>query len=366
MNEVPWKSIYFTGLIRDENGQKMSKSKGNGIEPGSVIEKYGSDALRMALLFGTTPGNDVNMGEGKIGGYSKFINKLWNAAKLLQMRVLGDVTEVLPEPKNLSSDAAAWIVSEVSKQRAHVKHLMNTYQLGQALGELYSFTWDIYCDWYLEVAKVLSRDEDLAAKQELRWAAQYSFGSLLEMLHPFLPYITEDIYQKMPGLGESTLLGAAAWRKDSSHHDERPGMLHVIEIVKAIRSSKVALGGLGGGIPVAINSDPLTSEGVVLVQELARVRIVDSGQIPSERSVVKAFSRGVLTFDHPDRAGFAAKLQKEAEALKQNIDRLEGRLNSDFASRAKPEVVQAERDKLAQAIQTFARIADELKTLGGS
>ncbi len=374
MDEVPWKSIYFTGLIRDEHGQKMSKSKGNGIEPGEIIKKFGSDALRVGLLFGTTPGNDVNMGEGKISGYSKFINKLWNAAKLLQMRTLGDCQSACPPPAQIRSDAAVWIVAEVCRVRAHVRHLMDTYQLGQALSELYGFTWDTYCDWYLEVVKVLTKESaspDTAALAELRWAAQYSFGSLLEMLHPFLPFLTEEIYQQLPGLGTAPTLCQAAWRPDpkqvsfesASGQRSTDAMVRVIEVVKAIRSSKVSLGGLGSGIRVALNTDPLSEEGERLVQELGRVQLVKPAEISADRAVAQVFARGVILFDHPDRAGFATKLSKEATSLEENIERLEKRLASDFAARAKPEVVAVEREKLQVAKQTLSRLSEELKAL---
>jgi valyl-tRNA synthetase len=371
MSEVPWQSIYFTGLIRDEQGQKMSKSKGNGVEPGVMIAKYGADALRLALLFGTTPGNDVNMGEGKIGGYSKFVNKLWNAGKLLEMRVLGGVSGQLPTPPKLTSDAARWIVDETNKLRKQVRHLMNTYQLGQALTELYSATWDTFCDWYLEIAKVLSKDENSPQRGELQWAAQYSFGSIVEMLHPFIPYITEELCQKLPGLVAGTTVCGSEWHADYVFSDAKgaaaPGapIAEVVEIVKAIRSSKAVLGGLGSGIPVALTGGSLSAEGELLVQELGRIRLVKPQEIPAERSVKKAFSLGVLTFDHPDREGFAQKLKKEAENLKATIERLESRLNSDFAARARPDVVQGERDKLATAQKTLQHLSAELEALGG-
>jgi valyl-tRNA synthetase len=374
MGEVPWKTIYFTGLIRDEHGQKMSKSKGNGIEPGAIIEKFGADALRLGLLFGTTPGNDVNMGEGKIAGYSKFINKLWNAAKLLEMRALGDPSTVRLAENAAGTEVAAWMAIEIRRMRGHVRHLMQTYQLGAALSELYAFTWDIYCDWYLEMVKVVARDA--RRKSALEWSARYSFGSLLELLHPFLPFLTEEMYQKLPALraingADSSTLAGAKWREDPwtpgfTEVQARVGASHIeqaIEIVKAIRSGKVALGGLGSGVRVALKTDALSSEALELVQELSRVQLVEASEIPPERVVGRAFGRGVVIFDHPDRAGFAGKLSKEAAQLQEQITRLEQRLASDFSARAKPEVVQAEREKLATAKQTYARIADELKVL---
>jgi len=371
MSEVPWQSIYFTGLIRDEQGNKMSKSKGNGVEPGVMIAKYGADALRLALLFGTTPGNDVNMGETKIAGYSKFINKLWNAGKLLEMRVLGAVTGPLAAPTELKSDAASWIVQEVIKLRKQVRHLMSTYQSGQALTELYGATWDTFCDWYLEIAKILSRDENPELTKELQWAAQYSFGSIVEMLHPFIPYITEELCQKLPGLVAGNSVCGGVWRADYVFTVGKQGVAtgapiaEVIEIVKAIRSSKAVLGNLGSGIPVALTGGALTPEAATLVQELARVKLVKAQEIPAQRSVKKAFSLGVLTFDHPDREGFAQKLKKEAESLKETVQRLEQRLGSDFAARARPDIVQAEREKLATAQKTLQHLTVELEALGG-
>lgn len=374
MGDVPWKTIYFTGLIRDEHGQKMSKSKGNGIEPGAVIEKFGADALRLGLLFGTTPGNDVNMGEGKIAGYSKFINKLWNAAKLLEMRALGDPSHVRRAEDAASFEVGAWMALEIQRIRSHVQHLMQTYQLGAALSELYAFTWDIYCDWYLEMVKVVARDEK--RRPALEWSARDSFGSLLELLHPFLPFLTEEMYQKLPALrasrdaGSSTLAGARwrpePWTEKFTEIQAREGASHIehaIEIVKAVRSGKVALGGLGSGVRVALKTDALSTEARELVQELSRVQIVDASEIPAERLVGRAFGRGVVLFDHPDRAGFAGKLSKEAAQVQEQIARLEQRLASDFSARAKTEVVQAEREKLATAKQTYARIADQLKVL---
>ena len=195
MGDIPFKTVFFHGLVRDAQGRKMSKSLGNGIDPIEVIEKYGADALRFTLVTGNSPGNDMRFTEEKLESSRNFANKIWNAARFIHMNIDGfDVKNELPESLTLEDQ---WIVSALNTVTKEVTENLEKYELGIAVQKLYDFIWDQFCDWYIELAKtrLMAKDEtSVGARQVLVW----TFTSILKLMHPFMPYITEEIWQTMP------------------------------------------------------------------------------------------------------------------------------------------------------------------------
>src|ERR687886_2484110 len=201
MGEVPFRDVYLHGLIR-VGREKMSKVKGNVLNPLDLIERYGTDALRLALVVGTTPGNDTQLNDRKLEDSRNFVNKLWNSARYVLMNVppaerpAGE--EVLVPPVGASL-ADRWIVSRANAVAADVTRLLGEYQLGEAARTVQDFLWSEYCDWYLEIAKIQLRGEDPAAQQATRYTLGHVLEQTLRLLHPFAPFVTEELWQTLVG-----------------------------------------------------------------------------------------------------------------------------------------------------------------------
>lgn len=367
-NQAPWRNIFFTGLIRDERGQKMSKSRGNGIDPNVVIARHGADALRLALIMGTSQGNDLSFSERKIDGYSKFINKLWNAAKLFEMKIGASIREELEIPlsnaivtSELHLASSRWIVAGVERLKRHVASKLASYDVSIAADEIYSFTWMTYCDWYLEMMKVLVDSEAPGNRREVVRVTTATFTDLLRMLHPFIPFITEDIYQRSSLPKDSTCLALSLWREgeipdDATSLREIDG---VCGAVNAIRSVKAALNLATKRIPVALPCE-WSDEARLLIREIAKVDFCSEVTIPGERLLRKPFAGGVILLDVEGKAEYRSRLEKEAAGHLQVIATLEKKLDSDFGKHAKPEIIAQERERLDLARAALKEIEAEL------
>jgi valyl-tRNA synthetase len=360
LDEVPWKRIFFTGLIRDEHGQKMSKSKGNGIEPADMISKYGTDALRLGMIMGTTPGNDANIGEKKIEGYSKFINKIWNSAKLIEQRVSALPSDAAPERYEL--DANRWIAAQTARVHASVTSKLERYELSQALDELYNYTWFTYCDWYLEMLKSMAASKEPAEQRETRAAAVQSFRTVLGMLHPFIPFVTEEIYQKLPFLRTAPTLAEAPWSDPAPGAAPGKTVDEVIQMVTSVRSLKAALGIPHKVIRAAIPENT-SAEAKRLITDLARVSLVAESEIAPELRLRKPFSGGVVICEVEGKAEYRKKQEKELETLKGLVVSLDKKLSGDFARRANAELVAKEREKLENSRRMAEEIESELAAM---
>lgn len=362
LGTVPWRNIFFTGLIRDENGQKMSKSKGNGIEPNAMIEKYGTDALRLSLVMGAAPGNDIIVSERKIDGYSKFVNKLWNAAKLLELK-LGDLSELrgaeCPIPKSLADQ---WILFGLARVAATVNQRFSKYEISIAADELYNFTWSMFCDWYLEMMKVLIDASGLPTIAETRAVAAFVFERILTMLHPFIPYVTEEIYQNLGFGDENHHLATNAWNRPIPAVTEPPEMQKIIDTVNAIRSVKSALNISHKRIRVS-PSESFSTEGVLLVQEVARVDFASHDEFSSGKALRKPYVGGFVTCEVDGKESYRKRLEKDLEGNKKVVADLEQKLGGAFAAQAKPDLVEKERERLLQSQSAVAQLSSELALL---
>ncbi len=356
--DIPWKNIFFTGLIHDEHGQKMSKSKGNGIDPIAIIEKYGTDSLRLGLIIGATPGNDISLGEKKIEGYSKFINKVWNAAKLLEMK-LGTQTPP-PHATPLTLESSKWILNEVAKTHAKMTKQLKEYELSMAADEAYGFTWTIFCDWYLEIMKVLIDKGDKSTLDEVRYAAATTFRAVLTMLHPFVPYFTEEIYQKLPFIKKEAFLATGTWNAlEGVTSAEAPTMATMMEIVTAVRSVKAAINIPHKRIRAVLPIVP-SPEIALLISELARVDFCTSTDISAEKALRKPVTAGTLILEVDDKEAYRIRVEKDLATNRVVIETIEKKLSGAFAQHAKPEIVAQEREKLAVARHAVLELQKEL------
>jgi len=361
--DVPWKNIFFTGLVRDEHGQKMSKSKGNGIEPNKIMEKFGTDSLRLGLVMGATPGNDLALGERKIEGYSKFINKLWNASKLIEMKLSGLPPVSLEEAFPLTLESTKWILSKTNEMHIRVTKLLNAYDISIAADELYSFSWTTFCDWYLEVMKVLIDKGDPKIAAEVKYATLTSFRAILTMLHPFIPFVSEEIYQKLYSDPATGPLAASDWNALHLDGAVNSDIAKVMEIVTAVRSVKAALTIPHKRIRMAV-SLPLTEEEKLLTQELSRADLCTEAEIPSHLALRKPLSTGIVVTEVEGKENYRLRLEKDVAMNQGIITTLEAKLAGSFAVQAKPEIVEKEREKLLSAKHVLKELLSELAGLG--
>jgi valyl-tRNA synthetase len=364
MNNIPWKNIYFTGLIRDEHGQKMSKSKGNGVEPKDIIGKYGVDALRMAMILGATPGNDIAFAERKVDGYSKFVNKLWNAAKLIELKLSGAIPTA---PTAYKLATTRWLSGELNRIHQHVSKCMDSYELSIAAGELYEFAWGTYCDWYLEFFKVSVEHGNAEEKNEALYHAVESFGTLLAMLHPFMPFVTEELYQALPGVKRAAVLAAERWESRIKAVGEQSTVdLERIrsaqEIITSVRSVKAALNLASKTMRIAV-PDALNSEMKQLITGVGRVEIVASSSIESAKALRKSVAAGTIVLELEDKLAYKSKLEKDLGSARNLITSLKSKLAGDFGKAAKPELIEQERQRLSATEAAAQQLESELQSL---
>ncbi|MBR5295407.1 MAG: class I tRNA ligase family protein, partial [Clostridia bacterium] len=213
MDEKPFSDVLIHGLVRDAQGRKMSKSLGNGIDPLEIIDKYGADALRFALTSNNSPGNDMRFSDEKIESARNFANKLWNAARFILMNLDID-TVVAPETVPDLAIEDKWILSKFNSLCSEVSENIEKYELGVALAKLYDFIWDLFCDWYIELVKPRLLDPECKNRAAAQNTLAYVFSSTMQLLHPFMPFITEEIWQKFPHEGDSIMISSWPMKKD--------------------------------------------------------------------------------------------------------------------------------------------------------
>ena len=236
--KTPFHTVLIHGLVRDDKGRKMSKSLGNGIDPLVVIEEYGADALRFMLVDGSTPGNDMRYSEEKVKAARNFANKLWNASRYVLMSLPEDAKNALPALENLEI-ADKWIISKLNTLTKEVKENLDKFEMGMAVHKIYDFIWDNYCDWYIELTKARLYSEDETRKQTAIQVLVYVLDQILRLLHPFMPFITEEIWQSLPHDGDALIV--AQWPQYSdalAFKAEEAQMESVMAAIRAIRNRR--------------------------------------------------------------------------------------------------------------------------------
>lgn len=374
--QVPFQDVLLHGLIRDAQGRKMSKSLGNGIDPLEVIEHYGADTLRWSLLNGTTLGNDSRYYEEKIEAARNFANKLWNAARFVLMN-LGDFqAEEIDIEHNLEL-ADRWILSRVNHVTKEVSHFLDTYNFGEAMRSLYEFIWNEYCDWYIEIAKSRLYGEDEAAQRTAKSVLAYVLEQTLRLLHPFMPFITEEIWQHLPQTGESIMI--APWpiyKEELEDKEAEQAMGMIMEAIKAVRNIRAELGvAPSRRVECHIHAagekeQDLLQQVVPYFNKLAGISQLTIGRFgdakpPKAMSAVVTGAELYLPLSGLiDINQEITRLQAELETLNKEVLRCEKKLaNPGFVNKAPAEIVEKERQKLADWQQKRQRVEARLQEL---
>jgi valyl-tRNA synthetase len=375
MGDVPFHHVYIHALVRDAEGQKMSKSKGNVVDPLSVMYKYGTDAFRFTLAALAAQGRDIRLAEERIEGYRNFANKIWNAARLVLTNLEG--YDPALARRAMPSVADRWIKSRLTEATAQVRKAIDTYRFNDAASAVYQFLWHEYCDWYLEIAKrSLYQPESPAARAVTQRTLVETLETTLRLLHPFMPFISEELWQRLPHQGDSIMIAPfpKASRKGRDPEAERL-MAPVLDFVSAIRTIR-SESRISPAVELAVSVKPAGPEvaaalasGAAVIGSLARAAITVSadGARPANSAMAATPSgdvfvrlEGVVDFEAERQ-----RLRKEVERARKEIAFLEGKLGRpDFVERAPAEVVERERARLTEQRQTEQKLAASLAALG--
>ena len=373
MHQAPFHTVLIHGLVRDNQGRKMSKSLGNGIDPLEMIDKYGCDALRMNMVTGNSPGNDMRFYTERTEAMRNFANKLWNASRYVIMNLGDNEENKLPEISKLEI-ADKWVLSKLNTLIAEVTENLEKYELGVAVQKVYEFVWDTYCDWYIELTKARLYSEDAERKQTAISVLVYVLDQVLRLLHPFMPFITEEIWQSIPHEGEALII--AKWPEYSDVLDfkaECDQMESVMNAIRAIRNRRTEMNvppSKKASLFVLTAKTQVFTEGEGFLQRLAyadEVKILDAE--PENLD-------GMVTITTPDAKLYIpmgqlvdvqkeiARITKELEGAKKFLTALEGKLsNEKFVSRAPESVVNAEREKAAKHRDLIAQLEQSLAAM---
>ncbi|MFU8819059.1 MAG: valine--tRNA ligase [Desulfurivibrio sp.] len=378
MKEVPFKDVYLHALIRDKFGKKMSKSTGNVLDPLQLMDQYGTDALRFTLAAFAAQGRDIKLAEERIEGYRHFINKLWNAARFTLMHV-GE-TEVKkpatrPDPTNLPLPHQ-WILSRAGKVAAEVSRALDDYRFNDAASVAYQFVWKEFCDWYLEWIKPELYGEDQSAKERGRAVLLTVLEDILKILHPIIPFVTEEIWHALPGERSSIMVEpfptADPARENPTAEAAAELLMEVVGAIRNIRSENMlhpsALIKVNIICPDAAKAARLEQLGEALrgLTRADELTIMASGQRPkgAASQIIQELEIFVPLAGLVDVEAEGAKLEKEREKLDRELARIQGKLgNEKFLAKAPPEVVAKEQAKEAELTATLRTIAENLQKL---
>ncbi len=375
MGDVPFREVFVTALIRDESGKKMSKSSGNVIDPLDIIERYGADALRFTLGHIAVPGRDVFLSEERIAGSRHFCNKIWNASRFVLLN-LGDFRpgEVREEDLELTL-ADRWILSRLAGLIETLDGYFEEYDFSEACRAIYEFFWSDFCDWYVELSKLRLYGDEEAGKRTARYVLWTVLEQALRLLHPFMPFITEEIWQRLPHEGESIVV--APWPAPRREHldpaaEEEMSVLQ--EVITCLRRLRSEMGVRPNArveallVPVLEGRRELLleHEGYITSQaRLSALRVVDSVEDPT--SYARGLAAGVEAFIPLRGEAFreeAERLRREIVRLEKEAQRHQAKLSNDqFLSKAPPEVVQKERRKLADVRLKLEKLHEQLQLI---
>ena len=367
--KAPFNTVLIHGLVRDEQGRKMSKSLGNGVDPLEVIAKYGADALRFTLVTGNSPGNDMRYSDKKVEASGNFANKIWNASRFMLMNLDDDTKPVIPEKLGLEDK---WILSKFNTTVAEVTANLDKFELGVASAKLYEFVWDVLCDWYIELVKPRLFEKDTESCKNAQSVLLYVLSGTLKLLHPFMPFITECIWSH---LGFDKPLIIAEWPTYDERFDFRAecgAMERVIAAIRALRNVRAQM-----NVPpskkaklyvVSEYADSFNADTAVFFTKLAsasEVVLVDAYDADGSVSVVSEGAKLYIPMaEIVDLEKERARLEKEKENAEKEIARVNGKLsNASFTDKAPAAVVEAERAKLAKYTEMLANVKDMLAKL---
>ena len=371
--DVPFRYVFIHGLIRDRYGRKMSKSLGNGIDPVEIIDKFGADTLRFMLITGNTPGNDMRFYEERVESARNFANKIWNASRYLLMNLEGFDKSFKPSAEDYTL-ADKWILSRLEKTRQGVTENLDKFELGEAGRMIYEFLWSEYCDWYIELTKSRLYGEDIQSKNTALYVLSTVLEKTLRLLHPFMPFLTEEIWQKLPHEGSSIMI--ASWVEESAVDEAaEKSMNAIMETIKTIRNLRAEVGVQPKKqSEVILNITDTELSAVIKANEIylnklaaaEPVKFIKSDENKPEHAlsgVVEGIEIFLPLAGLIDVEKETARLQKELDKLKKGIESTQNKLNNErFISKAPEAVVQAERDKLAAAEEKIKTLEVRIKS----
>ncbi len=371
--KAPFHTVFIHGLVRDAQGRKMSKSLGNGIDPLEIIDKYGADALRFALATGNAPGNDMRFSDEKIEAARNFANKLWNASRFVLMN-LGDadVPAGLPDDADMTAEDK-WIISRFQKTVRSVCENLDHYEVGVALSEIYDFTWDTFCDWYIELTKNRLFDKESDGAAVARRVLVYVLNGILKLLHPYMPFITEEIYGALPGAGESIMIDSyPVYDEGRLYPAEEEATDRVIAAIRAIRNRRAEMNvppSKKANLYIVTKYPESFSAATGIFSKLASaesVHLVDSYAADGAVSIVTDAATVYIPLgDLVDFEKERTRLTAELTRVRGEITRLAAKLsNEGFVAKAPAAIVETERVKLGKYRETEAQLVDALAKLG--
>ncbi|HEX3881737.1 MAG TPA: valine--tRNA ligase [Stellaceae bacterium] len=351
MGEVPFRTVYIHALVRDERGQKMSKSRGNIIDPLDLIDRFGCDALRFTLAALAAPGRDIKLAESRVEGYRNFATKLWNAARYAEMNGCSPVSEF--DPAACKETVNRWIVSAARACALDVTAALDAYRFDEAANRLYQFVWGTYCDWYLEFTKPILQSGDAAQQAETRAVTAWVLGRIVHMLHPLMPFITEEVWRQLAG-EDAGMVMTAAWPDPQFHDsDALAEMEWVVAAISAIRGVRSEMNvPPGARVPLFVrDADPAAAARLARhrdhFQRLARVE-PEAGEGRGIQAVVEGATLILALGDVIDLPKEKARLAKEIGRLDGDLAKFATKLsNPAFLEKAKPEVVEEQREREA-------------------
>jgi valyl-tRNA synthetase len=367
MKEIPFRDVYIHALVRDATGAKMSKSKGNVIDPLALIDEYGADALRFTLAAMAAQGRDIKLSTQRVEGYRNFATKLWNAARFAEMN--GCATVAGFDPRSVKETLNRWVAHETAKAAREVTEAIEAYKFNEAAGTAYRFVWNIYCDWYLELVKPVLLGADSSAKRETQSAVAWALDGILKILHPFMPFVTEELWAVTSNRAQ--LLALDEWPVLQGLADDKAEaeIGWVIDLVNAIRSVRAEMN-MNPVIPLVLagaskETQERATRWAEFIKRLARVSEISSAPAAPPGSVqllvrgeVAALPlRGVIDLDAE-----RARLAKEIGKADSDIKRVDSKLaNEKFVANAPEEIVEEEKEKREEAVARKAKLAEALE-----
>lgn len=369
--QVPFDTVLIHGLVRDAQGRKMSKSLGNGIDPLEIIDKYGADALRFTLATGNSPGNDMRFSDERVEASRNFANKIWNAARFILMNL--PENEPAPYIPQALAIEDKWILSQYNTLVSGVTDSLEKFELGMAVQKLYDFIWDVFCDWYIEIAKIRLNGDDEEQKATVRAVLVYVMSNTLKLLHPFMPFITEEIWQTLPHTGESIMI--SDWPKADSALNfaaEEAEMSRIMTAIKAVRNRRAEMNvapSKKAKIFIETAYADTFLKGTVFFKRLASASEVEVAahfdDMDSAVSIITESARLYIPMDElVDFKAELARLNKEKAGVQKELDFVNNKLNNEnFVNKAPAAVVEGQRQAKAQLEEKMALILESIEKI---
>ncbi len=372
MGDVPFRTALMHGIVRDDQGRKMSKSLGNGIDPIDVIDTYGADALRLAMISGVSPGNDMRFRAERCEGMRNFCNKIWNASRFVLMNSHSE-TWGLPESLDLPD---MWILTKLNRLIPDVTENMEKYEYGIASQKIYDFLWSDFCDWYIELTKARLQGTDTEAKETAEQVLSYVLTTALKLLHPFMPFITEEIFQNMPDVKEGEVLMKQEWPLEEKRlifDEEATAMESVMDVIRSVRSRRAEMNvppSKKAKLFIVSEKEEIYTRGDAFLKKLAYASDIEVSKVSPENSstMVQCVTDSATVFmplaELVDLGAEKIKLEKELANAEKDAAILETKLaNSAFVDKAPANVVAAEREKLVKLGQLIEKLKGSIASI---